>query len=57
MSEAFVPLLDEADGRVVNIASASGPMFVNGCADPAFAALPKLRDVNFADLDLDATRV
>ena len=31
MSEAFVPLLDEADGRVVNIASASGPMFVNGC--------------------------
>ena len=54
MSEAFVPLLDEADGRVVNIASASGPMFVNGSA---FAALPKLRDVNFADLDLDAARV
>ena len=53
MSEAFVPLLDEADGRVVNIASASGPMFVNGCPDPAFAALlsdPAQMPATFEDL-------
>ena len=31
VSEAFIPLLDQAAGRVVNIASASGPMFVAGC--------------------------
>ena len=28
--EAFVPLLDSASGRIVNIASASGPNFVRG---------------------------
>ena len=30
VSEAFIPLLDSVEGRVVNIGSASGPMFVSG---------------------------
>jgi NAD(P)-dependent dehydrogenase (short-subunit alcohol dehydrogenase family) len=29
--EAFLPLLEPAGGRIVNITSASGPMFVAGC--------------------------
>ena len=30
--ELFLPLLDQERGRVVNISSASGPMFVSGCS-------------------------
>jgi len=30
--EAFVPLLHPTDGRVVNVTSASGPIFVQGCS-------------------------
>jgi carbonyl reductase 1 len=32
VTDAFAPLLSRADGRVVNISSASGPMFVAKCA-------------------------
>jgi len=35
VSEAFVPLLDLEEGRVVNIASASGPNFVSRLGDKA----------------------
>ena len=28
MSEAFIPLLDAANGRVVNLGSGAGPMYV-----------------------------
>uniref|UniRef100_A0A7S4BGH2 Uncharacterized protein n=1 Tax=Chrysotila carterae TaxID=13221 RepID=A0A7S4BGH2_CHRCT len=30
--DAFLPLLSPSRGRIVNIASASGPMFVSGCS-------------------------
>src|SRR5690606_32845315 len=30
--EAFLPLLRASDGRIVNVTSASGPMFVHGCS-------------------------
>jgi NAD(P)-dependent dehydrogenase (short-subunit alcohol dehydrogenase family) len=30
--DAFMPLLDPSDGRIVNITSASGPMFVSECS-------------------------
>ncbi len=30
--KAFVPLVDPSIGRVVNVTSAAGPMFVNGCS-------------------------
>lgn len=33
VSEAFLPLLDEARGRIVNVTSAAGPMFVSGCSE------------------------
>mmetsp|Transcript_11305 Transcript_11305/g.26570 ORF Transcript_11305/g.26570 Transcript_11305/m.26570 type:complete len:299 (+) Transcript_11305:49-945(+) len=44
VSEALVPLLLPDEGRVVNIASASGPMFVAGLGSPeqAFWADPAL---------------
>lgn len=31
VTEAFLPLLDSSGGKIVNIASASGPMFVANC--------------------------
>jgi len=31
VSEAFLSLLDPATGRICNVASASGPMYVSGC--------------------------
>ncbi|MEP1472523.1 MAG: SDR family NAD(P)-dependent oxidoreductase [Halieaceae bacterium] len=31
--EAFIPLLDQAEGRVVNITSAAGPKFVSECPE------------------------
>eukprot|EP01063_Lacrimia_lanifica_P023041 TRINITY_DN30549_c0_g1_i1.p1 TRINITY_DN30549_c0_g1~~TRINITY_DN30549_c0_g1_i1.p1 ORF type:complete len:302 (+),score=110.50 TRINITY_DN30549_c0_g1_i1:40-945(+) len=33
MADSFLPLLDSQAGRMVNITSASGPMFVNGCSE------------------------
>lgn len=33
VNDAFLPKLDEIGGRIVNIASASGPMFVSKCSD------------------------
>lgn len=33
VTEAFVPLLDPDAGRIVNVTSAAGPMFVSGCDD------------------------
>lgn len=32
-SEAFLPLLDRNKGRIVNVTSGAGPMFVAGCDD------------------------
>lgn len=34
VAEAFIPLLDPDDGRICNIASASGPNYVNGLDAP-----------------------
>lgn len=31
--EAFIPLIDSQNGRVVNVTSASGPNFVSGCSE------------------------
>jgi NAD(P)-dependent dehydrogenase (short-subunit alcohol dehydrogenase family) len=33
VGEAFVPMIDHPDGRVVNVSSAAGPNFVNDCSD------------------------
>lgn len=35
VSEAFLSLLDPAIGRICNVASASGPMYVRGCDEQA----------------------
>jgi carbonyl reductase 1 len=32
VSEAFLPLLDPSDGRIVNVTSAAGPSFVSACS-------------------------
>ena len=31
--DAFIPLLDSSHGRIVNVTSASGPIFLSGCSD------------------------
>jgi len=31
--DAFIPLLDSSQGRIVNVTSASGPIFLSGCSD------------------------
>jgi len=31
--DAFIPLLDPSQGRIVNVTSASGPIFLAGCSD------------------------
>ena len=39
--EAFIPLLDQVSGRIVNVASASGPMFLAACHRDVQAALTR----------------
>jgi NAD(P)-dependent dehydrogenase (short-subunit alcohol dehydrogenase family) len=48
--EAFIPLLDQRGGRVVNMASASGPMFLAGCSPDIQTALTRA-DVTWAGID------
>jgi NAD(P)-dependent dehydrogenase (short-subunit alcohol dehydrogenase family) len=48
--EAFVPLLDPARGRVVNITSASGPSFVSRCS-PTWQAFFVDRTLEWARLE------
>jgi len=31
--DAFIPLLDSSQGRIVNVTSSSGPIFLSGCSD------------------------
>lgn len=33
VNETFIPLLKKDGGRIINVASASGPMFVSSCSD------------------------
>ncbi len=37
--EAFVPMLDAADGRIVNVGSGAGPSYVSRCPPPVQARL------------------
>merc|ERR1719436_2200259 len=32
MCEAFLPLLDPAEGRIVNVGSGAGPLYVGSCS-------------------------
>lgn len=48
--DAFIPLLDTHAGRVVNVASASGPMFLSRCHPDIQAALTRA-DVTWADIE------
>lgn len=47
--EAFLPLIRE-DGRVVNVSSAAGPMYVSGCAPERQAAFTS-PDSTWADIE------
>uniref|UniRef100_A0A7S2KUU2 Uncharacterized protein n=1 Tax=Zooxanthella nutricula TaxID=1333877 RepID=A0A7S2KUU2_9DINO len=49
--DAFLPLLDQKGGRIVNTASASGPMFLSGCDDAGARRLLTSQDVQWKDLD------
>lgn len=48
--EAFLPLLDSDAGRIVNISSASGPMFVAGCG-PARQKMLTAPDVSWPQVE------
>jgi NAD(P)-dependent dehydrogenase (short-subunit alcohol dehydrogenase family) len=48
--EAFMPMLDKEDGRVVNVASAAGPNFVNDCDDETKHLLTK-DDVTWEEIE------
>ena len=48
--DSFLPLLDPANGRICNVASASGPNFVRGC-DKAMKALFTSRSTTYEELD------
>ena len=48
--EAFIPLLDQHSGRVVNIASASGPMFLSRCDTDIQTALTRA-DVTWTGIE------
>merc|ERR1712007_93066 len=49
--DSFLPLLQAEGGRVVNTASASGPMYVAGCRDAAERALLTDPAVTWEQLD------
>jgi NAD(P)-dependent dehydrogenase (short-subunit alcohol dehydrogenase family) len=48
--ERFIPLLDQGSGRIVNLASASGPMFLSACSADVQASLTR-PDVTWADVE------
>ncbi|MEH6569094.1 MAG: SDR family NAD(P)-dependent oxidoreductase [Halioglobus sp.] len=48
--EAFIPLLDQRSGRVVNVASASGPMFLARCGPDVQTALTQA-DVTWTGIE------
>ena len=48
--EAFIPLLDQRSGRVVNVASASGPMFLARCRADIQTALTRA-DITWAEIE------
>ena len=48
--EAFVPMIDHPDGRVVNVSSAAGPNFVNDCSSEHRELLTS-PDVTWADIE------
>ena len=56
--DAFLPLLQE-DGRIVNVSSASGPMFIAKCSDERKAQLTS-KDVTWAQIEAviaEATKI
>jgi len=55
VSEAFLPLLHPTNGRICNIASASGPNFVRGL-DGAGKQLFTSRDTTWEQLDAEISR-
>ena len=50
MSEAFIPLLDAANGRVVNLGSGAGPMYVKK-QDQATITFLSTQTVTWAELE------
>jgi len=48
--EAFIPLLDQRSGRVVNVASASGPMFLARCRADIQTALTRA-DITWTEIE------
>ena len=50
MSEAFIPLLDAANGRVVNLGSGAGPMYVRK-QDQATITFLSTQTVTWAELE------
>ncbi len=48
--EAFIPLLEQGSGRVVNVASASGPSFLSRCRPDIQTALTRA-DVTWAGIE------
>ena len=50
MSEAFIPLLDAANGRVVNLGSGAGPMYVKK-QDQAAITFLSTQTVTWAELE------
>jgi carbonyl reductase 1 len=55
VAEAMAPLLEDG-GRVCNIASASGPNYVAGLADPAAVELFTSKDTTYAALEAELQR-
>ena len=53
--ERFIPLLDKGSGRVVNVASASGPMFLADC-NPDVRDKLTSPDVTWADIERTMNR-
>lgn len=48
--EAFIPLLNQGSGRIVNVASASGPMFLSSCSADIKTALTR-HDVSWSGIE------
>ncbi|MBS1256760.1 MAG: 2-(R)-hydroxypropyl-CoM dehydrogenase [Deltaproteobacteria bacterium] len=48
--EVFIPLLDTTAGRIVNVTSASGPMFLAGCSEKVKRLLTN-PEVNWAEIE------
>jgi len=60
--DAFIPLLDSSHGRIVNVTSASGPIFLSGCSDETKILLtnPKITWTeiqDYMDKSIDASTI